>query len=265
MIETQFGYHIIQKTDHDAGGAADFDEVREQIRDLLRHARRGEAVTAYVEELKAKIDGHEKEIEEETIKISYIKESKLHAFNTALGVFIIFMAVISLEMFGVSPYQPMIFFSMIGVAVSLFIIFNFRYANFKLENPILSFYYSKEEIQNFNTKFSFLISLGIILILFGIGTANVGGEIVLLSSVAVAAFIFVYMGLLKSRFDINNYNNKEKKKDTLVDKVTSIIMLSATFIFLLLGFLLHLWHIAWVVFPLGGILCGIVAIILEKK
>ncbi len=54
VIETQFGYHIIQKTDHDAGGAADFDEVREQIRDLLRHARRGEAVTAYVEELKSK-------------------------------------------------------------------------------------------------------------------------------------------------------------------------------------------------------------------
>ena len=54
IIETQFGYHIIFKTDQEAAGDADFDQVREQIRDFIRHARRGEAMTAYVEELKAK-------------------------------------------------------------------------------------------------------------------------------------------------------------------------------------------------------------------
>ncbi len=54
IIETQFGYHIIYKTDHEAAGEPDFDQVREQIRDFLRHARRGEAMTAYVEELKSK-------------------------------------------------------------------------------------------------------------------------------------------------------------------------------------------------------------------
>lgn len=54
IIETQFGYHIIFKTDHEAAGEADFDQVREKIRDFIRHARRGEAMTAYVEELKAK-------------------------------------------------------------------------------------------------------------------------------------------------------------------------------------------------------------------
>ena len=53
IIETQFGYHIIQKTDHEASGEADFDEVREHIRDLIRHARRGAAMTQYVDELKA--------------------------------------------------------------------------------------------------------------------------------------------------------------------------------------------------------------------
>jgi parvulin-like peptidyl-prolyl isomerase len=54
IIETQFGFHIIYKTDHESAGEADFDQVREKIRDFLRHARRGEAMTAYVEELKAK-------------------------------------------------------------------------------------------------------------------------------------------------------------------------------------------------------------------
>ena len=54
IIETQFGYHIIKKTDHEKGGETDFDTVREQIRDLLRHSRRGEAMTAYVSELRSK-------------------------------------------------------------------------------------------------------------------------------------------------------------------------------------------------------------------
>jgi parvulin-like peptidyl-prolyl isomerase len=54
IIETQFGYHIIFKTDQEAAGEADFDQVRDKIRDFLRHARRGEATAAYVEELKAK-------------------------------------------------------------------------------------------------------------------------------------------------------------------------------------------------------------------
>jgi parvulin-like peptidyl-prolyl isomerase len=54
VIETQFGYHIIYKTDHEDAREADFDDVREKIRDFIRHARRGEAVTAYVEELKSK-------------------------------------------------------------------------------------------------------------------------------------------------------------------------------------------------------------------
>lgn len=58
IIETEFGYHIIKKTDHDEGGEVDFDAVREQIRDLIRHSRRGAAMTAYVSELrdKAKIE-----------------------------------------------------------------------------------------------------------------------------------------------------------------------------------------------------------------
>ena len=54
IIETQFGYHIIKKTDHNKGGEADFDTVREQIRDMLRHSRRGAAMTAYVSELRSK-------------------------------------------------------------------------------------------------------------------------------------------------------------------------------------------------------------------
>ena len=54
IIETQFGYHIIKKTDHDKGGETNFVDARDQIRDLIRHSRRGAAMTAYVEEIRSK-------------------------------------------------------------------------------------------------------------------------------------------------------------------------------------------------------------------
>jgi parvulin-like peptidyl-prolyl isomerase len=54
IIETQFGYHIIKKTEHEKGGETSFVDARDQIRDLIRHSRRGAAMTSYVEELRSK-------------------------------------------------------------------------------------------------------------------------------------------------------------------------------------------------------------------
>ena len=54
IVETQFGYHLIKKVSHLEAETPDFDEVRDKIRDFLRHARRGEALKAYVDELRAK-------------------------------------------------------------------------------------------------------------------------------------------------------------------------------------------------------------------
>ena len=58
VIETQFGYHIILKTDEKAGGPQTLVDVADQIRDLLRHEARGRAMDAFVGELreKAKIE-----------------------------------------------------------------------------------------------------------------------------------------------------------------------------------------------------------------
>jgi parvulin-like peptidyl-prolyl isomerase len=55
IISTQFGYHIIQKTDHEKAQTPSFEEVREKIRDFLRHVRRGEAISARVRELREKV------------------------------------------------------------------------------------------------------------------------------------------------------------------------------------------------------------------
>jgi len=52
VVETQFGYHIILKTDEKTGGQQTLVDVAPQIRDLLRHQARGRAMDAFVNELR---------------------------------------------------------------------------------------------------------------------------------------------------------------------------------------------------------------------
>jgi len=54
IIETRLGHHLVKKTGEKKGGQADYDEVRDKIRDFLRHVRRGEVIAAHVAELKKK-------------------------------------------------------------------------------------------------------------------------------------------------------------------------------------------------------------------
>lgn len=54
VIETQFGFHIIYKTGADEGGEPSFAEAEPKIREFMRHARRGELISAHVKELREK-------------------------------------------------------------------------------------------------------------------------------------------------------------------------------------------------------------------
>lgn len=56
IIETQFGYHIIYKNDFESAATPEFNEVRDQVLDFMRHTKRGDLLTAFVDELRAKVD-----------------------------------------------------------------------------------------------------------------------------------------------------------------------------------------------------------------
>ena len=51
--ETALGLHLVEKLDEQRGEPLPFDEVRERIRDLLLHERRGQAITRFVDKLRA--------------------------------------------------------------------------------------------------------------------------------------------------------------------------------------------------------------------
>ena len=61
VVTTQFGYHIIYKADEKGGGQQTLVDVHDQIKDLLRHNARGQALDVFVGELreKAKIEYRE--------------------------------------------------------------------------------------------------------------------------------------------------------------------------------------------------------------
>ncbi len=53
VVSTQFGYHIIYKTDEKGGGEQTLVDVHDQVKDLLRHESRGRAMDSFVAELRA--------------------------------------------------------------------------------------------------------------------------------------------------------------------------------------------------------------------
>ena len=70
---------------------------------------------------------------------------------------------------------------------------------------------------------------------------------------ALCVGLFVYLEILTEKYELEKYNVQRKGPD-----IEGAIMLTATGIYLFLGFTRFLWHPGWVVFPIGGILCAIV-------
>lgn len=169
----------------------------------------------------------------------------------------------------------------IVVAVPLFIILGIELANFDEKHTRLPYFYSEEEIEEFNKKYRRAIAFGVALILVGViwlialyGLRLVSEEstmpvVVMMGCITIAVPNFTYFGIQKGKYDIEEYNRvhseEGEKRETKVDKICSVIMLTSTALFMASGFLFNLWKINWIVFPIGGILCGIVSVIFEKE
>ncbi|MCM1155274.1 MAG: helix-turn-helix domain-containing protein [Roseburia sp.] len=183
-----------------------------------------------------------------------------------------------------------VFFIFLIIAVAIFIVIGLQHDNFEKKNPYIENFYSAEEIEKFNKKFSYFIAAGVVLILislvvFGgleslfsgiqrnsnIDLDSITGAIFLFF-VAIAVTIFVYAGIQKSKYDIDYYNkihDKESdtyKKDKIKSGINGCLMMVAVIIYLICGFVFDGWgmpHI--VIFPVFAILCAISSAIINMK
>lgn len=169
----------------------------------------------------------------------------------------------------------------VAIAVPVFIMLGSEKESYDKKHPQLPYFYQETEIESFDKKFVKAIALGVALILVGVialislyGLRIASDEstmpvVILMGCVTIAVTIFTYFGIQKEKYDIEEYNRMHteegKKREDTSDKICAVIMLTATAIFLASGWLFDLWKINWVVFPIGGIACGIVATIMEKE
>lgn len=166
------------------------------------------------------------------------------------------------------------------MAVPLFIINGLNMDAFKKKNPIINNQYTEEEIEKFDKKFAIVIATNVSIILLGViamllmyGLKIYKNDLmpvgIFMIFITISVPFLTYFGIQKDKYDINKYNkiNGEqfKKENELIGKISAVIMIITIIVYLILGFILKLWAYNWILFPISGMICGIVTIILNKE
>ena len=176
----------------------------------------------------------------------------------------------------------------VTIAVAIFILFGLRYGDYWKKHTSLPQFYSQSEIAEFQRKFAFMIATGVTIILIDViilvsleALFPVIDEIEYLECFSVALFmllialavpILVFAGAQASKYNITHWNemhdeNSEAyKKNQLKRAVCGCLMMIATILFLIVGFILKWWGMsAAVIYSVFGIFCGIASVIIEHR
>ena len=197
--------------------------------------------------------------------------------------------VISLGLRGDAAEIPgvIILLVMVAVAVGIFIYSGMsfervKYIEYGVVLPLGVEAELKSRYYQLRSTFTLKLITGICLIILSpivifvasmIGEASIEfGVVLFLIVVAIAIFFIINIAIAKESYErllqIGDYTlNKVNKK--VIGAVSTIVWSLAVAIFLFCGFLFNLWHIAWVVFPITGVLFGmfsaVYSIITDKK
>ena len=185
---------------------------------------------------------------------------------------------------------PAFFFVFLIVGVMLLVVMGMQHAHFREKHPYIEDFYTEEEKEQAYRKFTIRIAVGIAVVLLDVLFFMVMGirldavimdpeQIARLESLGMGIFmlfmtagvsILVYGGLQKGKYDIRDYNKEaspspeKKKRDALKGKICGCIMLVALIIYLVCMFTESGWSTSWLVFVIGGILCGVTSIIFSR-
>lgn len=208
--------------------------------------------------------------------------SLLIALATGLLIFgVAAMLFLQSRMQSESPLAMIPLFAALIVSVAIYIVAGINHDRFRTEHPTIHGQHLAAEVQAFKRRFPVLIAaptcfllLGLMLLVLLGEQADAGGwgdalTAGLLVCIALAVPVFIYAGIQKEKYDLDAYNRTRggktpvSKREQLSSAICGVIMLAATAIFLVLGFLKGLWHPGWIVFPVGGIVCGVVNVMLN--
>ncbi len=223
----------------------------------------------------------EKNLEETKGFIRHMKTYSIQ-MTAAVSMIIAGVGVVSL-LDGHAPEYlcGALFMAVVAAAVVIMVASGCEHARYVKKHPKLKPVYEEGEIERFDRSHTWMIAGGVGLILFGFllcilmdgaGYEDVSGGVLLLL-VAAAVGCFVFAGIRRSLYHVEEYNKENaaprewEKNGKKAGAVCGAIMLAATAIFLVWGF----WGVgtwngrdghfgsSWIVFPVGGLLCGIVS------
>ena len=193
------------------------------------------------------------------------------------------------EGFDTDSISGIIFLLFVVVAVAIFIVTGLQDSYFTKKHPYIEDFYSEEEKDAFHKKLITMVTTGVVLIIAGfiIMTGyeefipsdyvnhNIDVESLICSLflllVTIAVVLFVYAGTQESKYNIKHYNlmqdknSQTYKNDKKKGLYCGCTMIIATIIFFSCGLIGNLWRSAWVVYPIFGIFCGIISMVIDRN
>lgn len=176
------------------------------------------------------------------------------------------------------------FFLILTAAVVVFIASGMEEDNFRKQYPVLQDFYTEKQKADFRRRYIWYIAGGVGAILFGVFLLVLAFTVLperepyesllgtlFLLIVAGAVFFLVYGGMLEDKYNIPKYNRQnnptpeDKERRRRAVTACALIMILATAVFLTLGLGWDKWESAVIIYPVGGVLCGAVWVVLGPK
>lgn len=197
------------------------------------------------------------------------------AFQIALGVALVLvgvaLTVAAAAYFPDSGFITLPVLVMVACAVFNFVFAGIDHGNFQRAYPVQPPCPYPEEEGEFDAKFRVGLAAAIAGILVSVALLVAAAVLfernetmLLLATAGFLALLAACVGAIVWLGVRHSMYHPEPQQPQGRD-ISGAIMLAATAIFLLLGFTRGLWHPAWVVFPIAGILCGIVDSLRKKS
>lgn len=167
------------------------------------------------------------------------------------------------------------FMIMVAIAVLIFVYYGMQDIAFKRKHPKApQQIYKEEELDHVNKIYRISVVAGVTLIIIGIAVQQLlefystndiaNGTFMLFITVAVA--LFVYYGMQYNKYkETTTLLQQKEENEEIIGKICGVIMILASAIFMLWSFVWYGWRVSWIVFPIGGMLCGIVGTIFHKE
>lgn len=155
-----------------------------------------------------------------------------------------------------------------------------QHDRFVKKHPRIQPFYREEELELAEGRFRVRILAGIGILFAGVLSAAMAEgfpvpvgcteeiyDCVSLLIFTVGICIIVYAGMQKSKYNVEEYNKENSpvkgRKDQLIVVWCGCIMILATILFFIAGLGYEMWEKCWIVYPIGGMLCGIATLILN--